>query len=67
MLFVTHDLRVAAQICDRIMVMRRGHVVEMGPSAQVLGQPAHDYTRSLLDAIPGRHHEAAMRQSVASY
>jgi peptide/nickel transport system ATP-binding protein len=67
MLFVTHDLRVAAQICDRIMVMRRGEVVEMGPTAQVLGQPAHDYTRSLLDAIPGRHHEAAMRQAVANY
>ena len=66
MLFVTHDLRVAAQICDRIMVMRRGEVVEMGPTAQVLGSPAHDYTRSLLDAIPGRQHEQAMRQAVAT-
>ena len=66
MLFVTHDLRVAAQICDRIMVMRRGEVVEMGPTARVLGQPEHAYTRSLLDAIPGRHHEQAMRRSVAT-
>ena len=66
MLFVTHDLRVAAQICDRIMVMRRGEVVEMGPTATVLGNPAHEYTQSLLDAIPGREHEKAMRAAYAN-
>ncbi len=59
MLFVTHDLRVAAQICDRIMVMREGEVVEMGPAAEVLSAPKHEYTQSLLDAIPGRAFEAA--------
>lgn len=55
MLFITHDLRVAAQVCDRIMVMQRGVVVEQGPTAAVYASPSHDYTRSLLAAAPGRH------------
>jgi len=53
-LFITHDLRVAAQICDTIMVMQRGKVVETGSAETVLTDPHHEYTRALIDAAPGR-------------
>ncbi|MBG6246826.1 MULTISPECIES: ABC transporter ATP-binding protein [Symbiopectobacterium] len=54
LIFITHDLRVAAQVCDRIIVMKSGKIVEQGPTYQVYQQPQHAYTRQLLEATPGR-------------
>jgi peptide/nickel transport system ATP-binding protein len=51
--FITHDLRVAAQICDLVAVMKDGEVVEQGLAADVFGRPQHPYTQALLDSIPG--------------
>lgn len=59
LLFITHDLRVAAQICDRIVVMQHGRIVEQGSAEQIFLAPQAAYTRSLLDAIPGREAPAA--------
>ncbi|MBJ7220353.1 MULTISPECIES: ABC transporter ATP-binding protein [unclassified Brenneria] len=58
LIFITHDLRVAAQVCDRIIVMKSGRIVEQGLTGQVFLQPRHDYTRQLLSAIPGREWQA---------
>jgi oligopeptide/dipeptide ABC transporter ATP-binding protein len=51
-LLVTHDLGVVAQTCDRVAVMYAGRIAEIGETAQIFRQPAHPYTRSLLDALP---------------
>jgi len=51
-LFVSHDLNVVRLLCDRVMVMRAGEIVEEGSSEAVLGAPQAEYTRELLNAIP---------------
>ena len=53
MLFVTHDLRVALQVCDRIAVMHRGKVVEVAATQEIFAAPQHDYTKALFAAVPG--------------
>ena len=53
LLFITHDLRVAAQLCDSVIVMHQGQIVERGATAQLYAQPQHAYTRSLMASAPG--------------
>ncbi|MGR9579071.1 ABC transporter ATP-binding protein [Pandoraea sputorum] len=57
MIFITHDLRIAAQLCDTLAVMKSGSVVEYGDTAEIFRAPSHPYTRALLDAIPGRNRD----------
>ena len=53
-LFITHDLRVAGQLCDRLVVMQSGRIVEQGATGDLFNHPREPYTRDLLAAAPGR-------------
>src|SRR5262249_51564069 len=52
LIFITHDLRLAAQICDDVLVLSAGRAVEHGPARQVMAAPTHPYTQSLKLAAP---------------
>jgi len=60
LLFITHDLRVAAQICDRVAVMKQGEIVEQGTAEALFANPQHPYTKELFDAAPGRDFMATL-------
>ncbi|WP_259672351.1 ABC transporter ATP-binding protein [Rhizobium sp. NLR22b] len=53
MIFITHDLRIASKICDEIIVMHRGQIVEQGSPSSIFRQPSHEYTQRLVASIPG--------------
>lgn len=55
MLFITHDLRVAAHVCEEIVVLKSGAIVERGMTADIFANPRHEYTRTLLSSVPGRN------------
>jgi peptide/nickel transport system ATP-binding protein len=63
LVFITHDLRVAAQICNSVLVMHRGKVVEYGSPAQIFDDPQHAYTRQLIAAVPGQHWDPSRAQA----
>ncbi|MFE7792945.1 MULTISPECIES: ABC transporter ATP-binding protein [unclassified Streptomyces] len=52
LVMVSHDLSVVASLCERTAVLERGHIVEQGETGQVLGAPAHPYTRRLVESVP---------------
>ena len=53
-LFITHDLAVVSELAEDVVVMRSGSVVETGPVRNVITNPQHDYTRGLIESVPGR-------------
>ena len=67
MVFVTHDLRVALQVCDRIAVMRAGQVVEVAATAGIFAEPRHPYTKALFAAVPGAGWQDAPIQETTAH
>jgi peptide/nickel transport system ATP-binding protein len=64
-LFITHDLSLGNYISERTIILRRGRIVEMGPTAAVFGNPLHPYTKHLLDSVPQLHDRWGARDEVA--
>ena len=65
LLFISHDIALAAELAERIAVFRHGELIEIGPTAQIVNGPRQDYTRSLLDAHLGLDAEPLLRRAPA--
>jgi oligopeptide/dipeptide ABC transporter ATP-binding protein len=66
-MMISHDLGVLAEICDELVVMHMGEVVEIGPVEVVLAKPAHPYTKALLDCLPQLHGEKVVLPELSQY
>jgi peptide/nickel transport system ATP-binding protein len=66
MLFITHDLRVAAHVCEEIAVMKDGVIVEQGSTAHIFARPQHPYTQTLLASVPGRAWQTCTQRPIGN-
>jgi len=68
LLFISHDLGIVSELCDRVIVLEKGVVVESGETARVFGAPRHPYTTRLIDALPGKAMQASLApQRIAAH
>jgi len=65
MIFITHDLRVASQICDEVAVIHEGRIVEMGPPGEVFKHPSESYTKRLVAAVPWSDSEVKLEEGTS--
>lgn len=66
LIFISHQLATVAQLCERVAIMYRGQLVEMGPTAEVFARPRHGYTAALIHAHPGGHQRRLRDRSDAA-
>jgi len=65
LIFITHDFGIVAKMCDRVMVMYAGRVVESGPVRDIFNRPAHPYTQALLSSVPSMDEDVERLYSIA--
>jgi oligopeptide/dipeptide ABC transporter ATP-binding protein len=65
LIFITHDFGIVAKMCDRVMVMYAGRVVESGPVREIFNRPSHPYTQALLSSVPSMDEDVERLYSIA--